>query len=51
MTGATLADLQAIERLIGALPAEQKQALASLPQVQERLGKWQPNPGPQTKAY
>jgi hypothetical protein len=51
VTSATLADLQAIERLIGALPAEQKQALASLPQVQERLGKWQPNPGPQTKAY
>jgi hypothetical protein len=51
MTGATLADLQAIERLIEALPEAAKQKLAALPEVQERLGKWQPNPGPQHRAY
>jgi hypothetical protein len=48
---ATLADLQALERLIEGLPAEKLAAIAQLPAVQQRLGKWQPNPGPQTKAY
>lgn len=51
MTSATLADLQAIERLIGALPAEAKQQLAAIPEVRAKLGKWRPNPGPQTDAY
>ncbi len=48
---ATLADLQALERLIGALPDDQRKALAALPAVQSRVGRWQPNPGPQTAAY
>jgi len=51
MSTATLADLKAIERLIEALPDTAKQALAAMPAVQSRLSKWQPNPGPQTKAY
>ena len=51
MSTATLADLQAIERLIENLPADQRRALELLPDIQARLGKWQPNPGPQTKAY
>jgi len=51
VTSATLADLQAIERLIGALPVEAKQQLAAIPEVQAQLSKWRPNPGPQTKAY
>ena len=38
MTSATLADLQAIERLIGALPAEAKQQLAAIPQVKAQIG-------------
>jgi hypothetical protein len=48
---ATAADLAALERLIGALPKEKIEELANLPGVKERLGKWQPNPGPQTEAY
>lgn len=51
MTSATLADLAAIERLIAGLPADSRKALQSLPAVKARLGKWQPNPGPQTAAY
>jgi hypothetical protein len=51
MSTATLADLKAIERLLGALPPEQLKAIASHPLVQPRLGKWKPNPGPQTAAY
>ena len=51
MTTATLADLKAVERLIEALPAEKRKALAELPAVKERLGKWQPNPGRQAEAY
>jgi hypothetical protein len=51
MTSATLADLQAIERLIEALPEEKRIALAQIPGVKARLKKWQPNPGPQTRAY
>ena len=51
MSTATVADLQAIERLIGSLAPEQKKALASIPAVAQRLAKWQPNPGPQTAAY
>lgn len=47
----TIADLQALERLIESLSPEKKAALASLPVVQARLGKWKPNAGPQTKAY
>lgn len=51
MSNATIADLQAIERLIEALPEETRQRLAQMPGVADRLKKWQPNPGPQTKAY
>ncbi len=51
MTTPTLADLKAIERLIGSLPPEQRAALEALPQVRKRLGIWKPNPGPQTAAY
>ena len=48
---ATLADLAAVERLIGALPKKTRKKLAELPGVRARLGRWQPNPGPQTDAY
>src|SRR3990167_6867516 len=48
---ATLADLAAVERLIGALAPNKRKKLATLPAVRARLGKWQPNPGPQTDAY
>jgi hypothetical protein len=48
---ATLADLQALERLIDALPADKRRALANMPAIKARLGKFQPNPGPQTEAY
>ena len=51
MTAATLADLQALERLIGSLPADKVKALAEIPAIKARLAKWQPNPGPQTAAY
>jgi hypothetical protein len=48
---ATLADLQAIERLIDGLSPEKRKALANMPAVKARLGKWQPNPGAQEAAY
>ena len=48
---ATLSDLAAVERLIGALPLGKRKQLAEMPGVQERLLRWQPNPGPQTEAY
>jgi hypothetical protein len=48
---ATVADLEAIERLIGALPQDQKLRLASLPGIKEKLNRWKPNPGPQTEAF
>jgi hypothetical protein len=51
LTSATLADLQAIERLIEGLPPESRKALESIPAIRERLGKWRPNPGPQEQAY
>lgn len=51
VTEASLADLQALERLIDALPAEKRKALEQLPQIKSKLGKWRPNPGPQTDAY
>jgi hypothetical protein len=48
---ATLADLQAIERLIEGLSPEKRKALANMPAIKARIGKWQPNPGPQSDAY
>ena len=48
---ATLADLQAIERLIEDLSPDQRDALKKMPQIQARLGRWRPNPGPQEEAY
>lgn len=51
MQPATIADLEAIERLITALPKEGREKLASLPGIREKLKKWQPNPGPQSDAY
>lgn len=48
---ATLADLQAIERLVEALTPEQRKALVSMPAIKSRLGKWRPNPGAQEQAY
>jgi hypothetical protein len=51
VTTATLADLQAIERLIEGLSPEKRKALANMPAVKARLGKWHPNPGPQHDAY
>ena len=40
MASATLADLQALERLIGALPASKMKELAEHPEVKKRLGRW-----------
>lgn len=52
MTAATAADLEAIERLISALPKESREKLANLPGVREKLNKlWRSNVGPQTDAY
>lgn len=48
---ATAADLQAIENLIASLSPDKLKKLQSLPAIKERLGKWQPNPGPQTTAF
>jgi hypothetical protein len=48
---ATQSDLAAVERLIGALSPEQREYLASLPGVRERMASWIPNPGPQTQAF
>jgi hypothetical protein len=48
---ATLADLQALERLIEGLSPEKRKALVSMPEIKARLGKWAPNPGPQHLAY
>ena len=48
---ATAADLETIERLIGSLSPEKRAKLANLPGVKERIGKWIPNPGPQSDAY
>ena len=51
MSAATRADLQAIERLIGALPAAERARLEALPGLAEQLDrKWLPNPGPQSVA-
>lgn len=47
---ATIDDLERIESLIEALPEEKRQKLARLPGIVEQLGKWKPNPGPQTTA-
>jgi predicted phage terminase large subunit-like protein len=38
VTIATASDLEALERLIGALPAEKRKALAQMPGVKERIG-------------
>jgi hypothetical protein len=46
----TASDLQTVERLIRALSPEAKEQLKSSPAIVTRLGKWQPNPGPQTEA-
>lgn len=51
MTTPTLADLKAIERLVGALPPDQRKKLEALPQIRDKLGKFTPNPGPQEDAY
>lgn len=51
MTTATVADLQAIENMIASLSPEKQRKLAEMPAIKERLGRWQPNPGPQTDAY
>jgi len=48
---ATSEDLLTVERLIKSLSSEKRTALANLPSVKERLGKWKPNPGPQSLAY
>lgn len=48
---ATAEDLASLERLIASLSPEKREELANLPGVKQRLGKWQPNPGPQTDAY
>lgn len=51
MNTATLADLQALERLIVAMPQEHRQKLANNPLlVREMRKRWRPNPGPQTWA-
>jgi hypothetical protein len=49
MSDATRADLLAVERLIAGLSPEAKMRLAS--DVKDRLGRWKPNPGPQSLAY
>lgn len=51
MSSAKIADLRAVERLIGALPPDDLAKLETLPGVAEQLErKWLPNPGPQTDA-
>lgn len=40
-----------MERLLGSLPSESLNKLASLPPVKAQLKHWKPNPGPQTLAY
>jgi hypothetical protein len=48
---ATIADLHALERLIEGLSPEKRKALANIPAIKSRLGKWKPNAGAQAKAY
>lgn len=49
---ATVQDLRALERLIGALPDDKLNELLKTPGVVEQLEKeWIPNPGPQTTAF
>jgi hypothetical protein len=48
---ATVEDLKALERLIGALSPDQRKALAEMPAIKARMGRWQPNPGRQSEAY
>lgn len=47
---ASAQDLAAVERLIKALSPEDRKKLQTLPAVQDELGRWNPNPGPQTEA-
>lgn len=51
MSTATVDDLRALERLIEGLSPEKRKALERLPEIKSRLGRWQPNPGPQQQAY
>lgn len=51
MSSATVADLEAVERLLTSLPSEKRRQLAELPGIKERLNRWIPNPGPQSQAY
>lgn len=44
-------DLKTLERLIENMSPEKRRQLANMPGMKERLGKWHPNPGPQTAAY
>ena len=48
---ATIADLEAVERLLAALPKEKREKLANLPGVREKLKSWVYNPGPQGDAF
>lgn len=48
---ATLSDLAAVERLVSALNPEQRARLVSIPAIKHRLGRWVPNPGPQSEAF
>src|SRR3990167_5034374 len=48
---ATIADLEAVERLVRSLPQDKRALLAGLPGVKEKLRRWKPNPGPQYDAY
>lgn len=46
---ATIEDLQALERLIDGLAPDKQAAIAEM--LGERIKRWMPNPGPQTRAY
>jgi hypothetical protein len=51
VSDASLSDLKALERMIEALSPQQRTQLEALPQIKSRIGKWLPNPGPQSQAY
>lgn len=44
-------DLLALEELLKKLSSEQLEKLQNMPGIKENLGRWKPNPGPQSIAY
>lgn len=48
---ASVQDMLQLEEMLKRMTAEQLAKIVRIPGVQDRLGKWKPNPGPQSMAY